>query len=67
MIFIVITASSQTKVVGHTWSNAKTYEIVTDAAGDSYVTGYFRKTVDFDPGPAVVNYTTAVAVDPKYK
>jgi hypothetical protein len=32
-------------------------DVTTDAAGDIYVTGYFQGTVDFDPGPAVVNRT----------
>jgi len=32
-------------------------DLTTDAAGNLYVTGYFQGTVDFDPGPGVVNRT----------
>ncbi len=34
-------------------------DIARDAAGNLYVTGYFRGTVDFDPGPGVVTRTAA--------
>lgn len=33
--------------------------VVADAAGNVYTTGYFAGTVDFDPGPAVLNFTAA--------
>lgn len=33
--------------------------IETDAAGNSYITGYFATTVDFDPGTGVYNHTSA--------
>jgi hypothetical protein len=31
------------------------YSVVADSQGNVYMTGEFRNTVDFDPGPAVVN------------
>jgi gliding motility-associated-like protein len=33
------------------------FAITTDAAGNVYVTGFFKNTVDFDPGAAVFNMT----------
>ena len=33
--------------------------IAVDVSGNSYVTGGFRDTVDFDPGPGVTNLTSA--------
>ncbi|HEX2684408.1 MAG TPA: gliding motility-associated C-terminal domain-containing protein [Ferruginibacter sp.] len=35
------------------------YKAVPDHAGNLFATGYFRNTVDFDPGPAVFNLTAA--------
>jgi hypothetical protein len=36
-----------------------TYGIALDAGGNVYTTGYFSATVDFDPGPAVLNLTSS--------
>lgn len=33
-------------------------DMITDAAGNVIVTGFFSRTVDFDPGPAVFNMTS---------
>jgi PKD repeat protein len=33
--------------------------VAVDAAGNAYISGYFRGTVDFDPGPGVYNLTAA--------
>ncbi|MEQ8908418.1 MAG: SBBP repeat-containing protein [Vicingaceae bacterium] len=34
------------------------YSIAVDASGNVYTTGYFQQTIDFDPGPSVVNLTS---------
>ncbi len=36
-------------------------EMVVDNAGNSYTTGYFQGTVDFDPGPGVSNLSSSFA------
>jgi hypothetical protein len=37
-------------------NDVSTYmRVVSDAVGNVYIAGYFRETVDFDPGPAVFN------------
>ncbi|MEZ4826172.1 MAG: SBBP repeat-containing protein [Bacteroidia bacterium] len=37
--------------------------ITTDATGNMYLAGYFRQTVDFDPGPDTVSVTAAGGLD----
>ena len=41
---------------GSEWDDGRS--IVLDASGNCYITGYFKNTVDFDPGPGVVNLTS---------
>lgn len=43
--------------MGAQFSNDVGKRIIADAAGNIYVSGIFSRTVDFDPGPAIVNVT----------
>ena len=35
-----------------------------DNIGNAYVSGYFRSTIDFDPGPDVDEHTPNIQEDP---
>jgi hypothetical protein len=50
------------KSVGGTSSDFG-YSISIDSSGNSYITGYFSGTVDFDPGAGTANLTSAGNVD----
>jgi hypothetical protein len=39
------------------------YDLTVDGAGNVYTTGFFAGTVDFDPGPGVVNLISAGGTD----
>ncbi len=45
------------KNVSNTTSGEWLYGMVADAVGNTISVGYFRNTVDFDPGPGVFNLT----------
>ncbi len=45
------------KQIGGASQNDQAVELYTDAAGNSYFTGKFGNTVDFDPGAGVLNFT----------
>jgi PKD repeat protein len=45
------------KNVGNATSGEWLYGMVADAVGNTISVGYFRNTVDFDPGPGVFNLT----------
>lgn len=44
-------------------SGASGYDIALDSSGNSYLTGRFQGTLDCDPGPGVVNITSAGGYD----
>ncbi len=53
--------SLQVQSVTHFGSTGDDYGfgVATDTAGNTYYTGFFEGTVDFDPGPGVVSLTAA--------
>lgn len=50
------------KTAGSTLRDEST-ALVVDAAGNSYLTGYFQGIVDFDPGPGIVNLSAVGGKD----
>ncbi|HOZ31121.1 MAG TPA: SBBP repeat-containing protein, partial [Bacteroidales bacterium] len=50
------------KVMGETYDDIG-YSISTDASGNSYITGYFFETVDFDPSEGTYNLISVGARD----
>ena len=51
-----------TRAFGGTGSDL-VYSVATDSSGNVYIAGYFRNTVDFDPGAGVDNRTSAGECD----
>jgi hypothetical protein len=66
IVLIANTAFSQNLVWAKTMGasmNEVGRSLVTDANGNVYVTGYFQTTVDFNPGPGVLNLTSQGGYD----
>ncbi len=64
-IFFIFLWSPSYSEVGLSWAKKfgstladQGYSIVTDSNGNSYITGYFSGTTDFDPGSANYNVTS---------
>jgi len=50
--------STWAKGMGHEVNYEACYGLAVDASGNSYVTGTFSGTVDFDPGPSIYNLSS---------
>jgi hypothetical protein len=53
---------SWAKKMGSSGSD-RSYSVLLDTSGNIYMSGYFSHTVDFDPGPGVVNLTSSGSND----
>ncbi|MEZ4771866.1 MAG: T9SS type A sorting domain-containing protein [Bacteroidia bacterium] len=69
-VFLLLFAGNQSFGQNFSWAGSmggantdKGYSITTDAAGNTYTTGYFTGTADFDPGAGVLNITSIGATD----
>ncbi len=64
LLSLLITLKSQAQSPVFSWAKGMGgsgsdvgLSITTDAIGNTYVTGHYSNTVDFDPGPGVTNLT----------
>ncbi len=56
-IFVQKLDSSGDFLWAYNFPNGKSYDMHLDQNGNLYITGYFKSTIDFDPGPGVFNLT----------
>ncbi len=45
------------------WGAATSYDVALDGTGNIFVTGYYEDTVDFDPGPDILEFTSEGSYD----
>lgn len=49
--------------IGGVDGQAEAHAVAVDFAGNVYITGWFRRTVDFDPGPGIQLFTSTSNID----